>query len=204
MYFGVIWMALGMAPILVSGYYSPRHMYLASLGWAVAFGIALDILWTPRFSRHRWRRLATVVVAAVLPMLYGFSLHGVVRDWNARAAISRAAVVQIEHEARQSRGNRSSSPVSRRELGVRGAACGATAFHNNRSRRDACFVISDSFDHCCNAVLWNEYTRNALRSWHGSAGASARRRVVLGPPDRTAVARVGSRRSSAADAGRRY
>jgi hypothetical protein len=28
------------------------------------------------------------------------------------------------------------------------------------------FVISDSSDHCCNAVLWNEYTRNALRSWH--------------------------------------
>ena len=28
------------------------------------------------------------------------------------------------------------------------------------------FVISDSSDHCCNAALWNEYTRNALRSWH--------------------------------------
>ena len=55
-YFGMVWMALGIAPILVSGYYSPRHMYLASLGWSVALGIALDILWTPGFSRPIARR----------------------------------------------------------------------------------------------------------------------------------------------------
>src|SRR5204863_8445654 len=26
-------------------------------------------------------------------------------------------------------------------------------------------VISDSSDHCCNALLWDEYTRTALRAW---------------------------------------
>jgi hypothetical protein len=44
-YFGLVWIALGMAPILMSGYYSPRHMYLASLGWAVTLGVAMEVVW---------------------------------------------------------------------------------------------------------------------------------------------------------------
>jgi hypothetical protein len=163
MYYGVIWMALGMAPILVSGYYSPRHMYLASLGWAVALAIALDILWTPRFSRPL-ARLATAVVAAVVLMLYGFELHAVVREWNAQAGISRAAVVQVEHEA-------ANNPEG--TLVIAGVPRLSWAFAVPHAVRPPftttdlttrIFVISDSSDHCCNAVLWNEYTRSALRT----------------------------------------
>jgi hypothetical protein len=33
------------------------------------------------------------------------------------------------------------------------------------------FVISDSDDHCCNALLWDEYTRTALREWHGHSAS---------------------------------
>ena len=34
-YFAGVWMVLGIAPTLVAGYASPRHMYLASAGWAI-------------------------------------------------------------------------------------------------------------------------------------------------------------------------
>jgi hypothetical protein len=55
-YFGVIWIVLGVLPILMSGYYSPRHMYLASLGWTVTVSIGLEIIWraqpAPRSSSH--------------------------------------------------------------------------------------------------------------------------------------------------------
>jgi hypothetical protein len=164
-YFGVAWMALGMAPILVSGYYSPRHMYLASIGWAVALGIALDILWTPMFSRPI-ARLATAVVAAAVLMPYALELHGVVREWNAQAAISRAASAEIEQEA-------ANNPEG--TLVIAGVPRLSWAFaipHSVRPPFTATdltkriFVISDSFDHCCNALLWNEYTRSALRAWH--------------------------------------
>ncbi len=164
-YFGVIWMALGMAPILVSGYYSPRHMYMASLGWAVTLGIALDILWAPVFSRPIGRRITAGMAAAVV-MLYALQLHGVVRQWNAMAEVSRAASTQIEREAMN-------NPEG--TLVIAGVPRLSWAFAVPHSVRPPftttdltkrIFVISDSSDHCCNAVLWNEYTRTALHAWH--------------------------------------
>ena len=163
-YFGLIWLALGMAPILVSGYYSPRHMYLASLGWAVVLGAALEMLWygPPAITR----RFLAVVFAGALLFGYGSQLHGVVREWNQYAAISRAAVVQIEQEA-------ASNPDG--TLVITGVPRLSWAFAVPHAVRPPftttdltkrIFVISDSFDHCCNALLWNEYTRSALRAWH--------------------------------------
>ena len=163
-YFGLIWLALGMAPILVSGYYSPRHLYLASLGWAVVLGAALEMLWyVPPVST---RRFVAVVFVGALLFGYGSQLHGVVREWNAQAGISRAAVVQVEQEA-------ASNPEG--TLVIAGVPRLSWAFAVPHAVRPPftttdltkrIFVISDSSDHCCNAVLWNEYTRSALRSWH--------------------------------------
>jgi hypothetical protein len=166
-YFGVVWLALGVAPILVAGYYSPRHMYLASLGWAVAIGIWFEMLWysPPRATS---RMLAAVAVAIVL-FGYGWQLHRILRGWNRYAAISHAATTQIEREA-------VTGPDG--TLVIAGVPRLSWAFAVPYSVRPPftatdvtkrIFVISDSADHCCNAAQWNDYTREALRAWRDRA-----------------------------------
>jgi len=162
-YFGVIWMVLGIAPILMAGYYSPRHMNLASLGWAVTLGLALEGLLR---TRVRYTQPAASAVAVALAALYAVQLHGVVVDWGRYAAISRAAVAQIEQEA-------AAEPEG--TLVITGVPSSSWAFAvpyalqppftpTDLTRR--LFVVSDSTNHCCNAALWQEYTRHALQAWH--------------------------------------
>jgi hypothetical protein len=166
-YFGLVWVALGMLPILVSGYYSPRHMYLASLGWAVTLGIGLEILW--RSNPARILKPIAITVATALAVAYALQLRGVVGEWNHYAAISRAAVEQIEREGEM-------DPAG--TLVIAGVPRLSWAFAVPHSVRPPftpsdltmrLFVISDSFDHCCDAALWNRYTRDALRRWHDDA-----------------------------------
>ncbi len=166
-YFGVVWIALGMAPILVSGYYSPRHMYLASLGWAVAVGIALDTLGQPYLARRL--RPALIGIGSAVTIMYGAQLYDVVRDWHMRAVVSRAAVAAIEREAMN-------SPDG--TLLVVGVPTPSWAFavpHALRppfTRTDLTrrvLVISDSTLHCCDVSQWNAYTRQALRTWQAQA-----------------------------------
>jgi hypothetical protein len=167
MYFGVIWVAFGMAPILVSGYYSPRHMYLASLGWAVTLGIALDILWRARPVRYA--RVAAALGAAALLIAYAAQLRDVVRDWNSRAAISYQALVDLEQEAMN---NPDGTLIL---VGVPTASWAFAvplALRPPFTRTDLTrrvLVVSDSSLHCCPVSHWNEYTRQALQAWHGRA-----------------------------------
>ena len=185
LYFGPIWIALGMAPILVSGYYSPRHMYLASLGWAVVLGAGLEMLW------YSWpagpRRLLAVICVGMLFVGYGAQLRGVVRDWNRHAAISHAAVEQIEREAM-------ATPQGTLIVaGVPGASWNFAIPHSLHppftptDLTTRVEVISDSSDHCCDAPHWTAYTREALQTWQ-AAGAPA---VALRWDERTgAMSRV--------------
>lgn len=168
LYFGVVWTALGMAPILMAGYYSPRHMYLASLGWAVTLGIVVHA--TSELVRPRYAAVAAATMGGTVAALYAFQLHGVVRDWNRSAAISHAALRQIEHEA-------ATEPEG--TLILAGVPASAWAFAVPHSVRPPftptdltrrIFVISDSSVHCCNAVLWEKYTRTALQGWQQHAG----------------------------------
>jgi hypothetical protein len=163
-YFGVIWIALGILPILLSGYYSPRHVYLASLGWAVTVGIGLEIIW--RAQPARVLRPIGIVVVGALAVAYAVRLHGVIRDWSGYAAISRAAVEQIEREA-------DTDPEG--TLLIAGVPRSSWAFAVPHSVRapfisnevtTRLLVITDSFDHCCDAPQWDRYTRNALQRWN--------------------------------------
>lgn len=167
MYFGIVWVGLGLLPILMSGYYSPRHVYLASLGWAITVGIGLEILW--RTHPTRVLRPVAMTGAAALAIAYALQLRSVVREWNSYSAISHAAVEQIEREAE-------TNPKG--TLVIAGVPRSSWAFaipHSVRPpyvRADAgtrLSVISDSFDHCCAAPLWDRYTRDALRKWHDDA-----------------------------------
>ena len=153
-----------MAPILMSGYYSPRHMYLASLGWTVTFCIATEAIW--QVERVRYAKVAAVLTAGAVAIAYAIQLHGVVGEWNRAAAISHAAVQQIQQEA-------ATQPEG--TLVIAGVPRLSWAFavpHSVRppfTRTDVTqhiSVISDSTDYCCNALLWEQSTRAGLRAWH--------------------------------------
>jgi hypothetical protein len=166
-YFGVIWIVLGILPILMSGYYSPRHMYLASLGWAVTVGIGLEIVW--RAQPVRVLRPMGVAAVGALVLAYAVQLRAIVRDWSGYAAISRAAVQQLGREAE-------ADPQG--TLVIAGVPRSSWAFavphsvrapfiSNDVSKR--LLVVSDSFDHCCDAQQWERYTRDALHQWNEAA-----------------------------------
>ena len=93
LYFGPVWWFIGVAPILVAGYSSPRHVYLAAVGWALVVAIAFDVLMT----RARVASLQRLVISAALVVLtaYLLPLHRAVRDWNTMAAVSQRAVQDV-------------------------------------------------------------------------------------------------------------
>jgi hypothetical protein len=95
LYFGVFWWAVGVAPVLVAAYESPRHIYLASVGWAVLLGLAWDL--TPT-HRPVWRAFATVAATALIGA-YSVQLVRVVDTWETRSVVSARAVAHLEREA---------------------------------------------------------------------------------------------------------
>ena len=95
LYFGVFWWVIGVAPVLVAAYESPRHIYLAAVGWAVLLGLAYDLCPT----RHTvWRILASAGAVAVIGF-YSAQLMRVVDMWETRSIVSARAVAHLEREA---------------------------------------------------------------------------------------------------------
>jgi hypothetical protein len=108
---GPLWWLVGIAPVLVAGYESPRHVYLASMGWAILLGAALD--WGQTGVRRAFdsrdhllaqgRRsgpgLIPAICAAAVVVFYLVKLVPVVREWNTAAAISKDAASRLEQEA---------------------------------------------------------------------------------------------------------
>jgi hypothetical protein len=83
--------------------------------------------------------------------------------------ISRAAVQQLAHEAE-------ADPEG--TLVIAGVPRSSWAFAIPHSVRPPfissdvskrLLIISDSFDHCCDAPQWERYTRNALHRWNDDA-----------------------------------
>jgi hypothetical protein len=162
-YFGGIWLVLGIAPTIVAGYASPRHMYLASAGWAIVLGIAVEVLAAMRPARVA-RAIAAVAAAGVLAA-YAVILARDVRLWGVRADVSRAAVADVSRDAAAAPpGTLIIAGAPRRSwdfalpyaLRPPFVAADVTA----RAR-----VVSDSSLHCCPAVPWEAYTRRSLRAW---------------------------------------
>jgi hypothetical protein len=161
-YFLLVWIALGAAPTLVAGYASPRHMYLASAGWAIALAIGLEALWQ---AGRRWLRSAAIVAVAAVLAAYAVQLRAVVRDWNTRAAVSQRAVADVEREAL-------ASPAG--SLIIAGVPRASWEFALPHALRppftqvdltSRVSVISRSSLYCCPAIQWEEYTRRTLRAW---------------------------------------
>jgi hypothetical protein len=91
----VCWWVIGVAPVLVAAYESPRHVYLASVGWAVLLGLAFNLVAQGRRGRH----MAAIGAAALVLGAYSFQLVLVVQDWERRSFVSARAVADLEREA---------------------------------------------------------------------------------------------------------
>lgn len=163
LYFSMIWLVLGIAPTVVAGYASPRHMYLASTSWAISLGIAFEVLWRARPGRV----MKPVAAAAAAAVLIAYTAHLVddVRRWETRSMVSRRALVDLEREAL-------GAPPG--TLIIAGAPRESWDFalpHALRppfTRADLTqrvSVISDSSIQCCPAVQWEAYTRGAVQAW---------------------------------------
>ena len=96
LYFGPCWWFLNLAPLVVVGYESTRHVYLASVGWAVVVGLVFDAMW---HQRHAAFRYATLVASAGLFVFYTVGLRAEVAEWNVRARVSQKVVADLERQA---------------------------------------------------------------------------------------------------------
>ncbi len=86
-----------MLPIAVAGYHSPRHVYLAAVGWAVVLGIAFEAAWQARASRT-WHRVVAAGSALVL-LFYVVPLYRSVHEWRTTAAVSHKVVRDVRSAA---------------------------------------------------------------------------------------------------------
>ena len=168
LYFGVVWTVLGLLPTIVSTYTSPRHAYLASIGWALTVGIACDTIWRARANRVVG--VAAWVGAAALLVAYAVQLRLTVIDWNLRAVMSQKAVVDLERIAMD---------VPDGTLIVAGVSPDAWRFAlpfaasppfatTNLTQRVS--VISGASLYCCAVSQWDAYTRERLRTWLSRPG----------------------------------
>jgi hypothetical protein len=156
-------MALGILPTVVSTYGSPRHAYLASLGWALTVGIAFDAMW--RVRAKRVVSVAACVGATALLIAYAVQLRPIVMDWNARAVMSRKAVMDLERIATDApAGTLIVAGVSPRAW-TYALPFAATPPFVRSDLTQRVSVISGSSLHCCAADQWDAYTRERLRSW---------------------------------------
>ena len=96
LFFGPLWWVIGVAPIAVAGYESPRHVYLAAAGWAIVLGILRDLAWARARSvgvrrlAQRWRWRGRVLRSRAASRS---------REWNRMAAVSHKVVRDVRAEA---------------------------------------------------------------------------------------------------------
>ena len=162
-FFGVLWFVIGIGPVALAGYESPRHAYLASAGWAFMLAVAADGLYG-RLRSPGIRRTVVAAVAALL-VIYLVRLVPVVDGWRSSARISAAAVTRVQHEAAAAvPGTLMIVGVPRRSwewsspfmLGPPFAAAGLV---------DRVRLVNPWRLHCCGREHWNDYTRLRIQGW---------------------------------------
>ena len=163
-FFGVIWWVLGVAPILVAAYDSPRHIYLATLAWAIVLGVALDgVAFHPRWSRRSWRVMAAAAACIVL-VVYAAELVRVVDEWGTRARVAQAAVRDLEREVRAAPAGSlivAAAPVRSWEWALPFVLRPPFVGPGLEGRVS---VITPQALHCCRAQ-WESFTRSTLEAW---------------------------------------
>jgi len=160
--FVLAWLVLGLLPVVVAGYESPRHVYLASPGWAWLVALLAQALWQGSPARV-WRPAAVAAVALLLG-LYATQVAADVRLWNARARVAKAAVNDLDRElAAVPDGTLVvlGAPARSWEWALPFAARPPYAAHDHWTRLN---IVSPQALHCCR-VLWEAHTRFTIERW---------------------------------------
>jgi hypothetical protein len=162
LYFGPVWMLVGLIPTIAAAYESPRHSYLASMAWAMSAGFAIQAVWA-HVRSPRLRISATVVALAVMAA-YLVPLRGALRNLHTAASISKLAATDLHREA---------SSVAPGTLMIVGAPVRSWEWAlplvarppfapEDLTRR--VFIVSPWLLHCCRTE-WLEDTHRTLRAW---------------------------------------
>jgi hypothetical protein len=164
-FFGPAWWAIGVAPVVVAGYESPRHVYLAAVAWAILLGITAQVVaqWPAGGARRDWQRAVMVACAGVLAA-YAVGLDREVDRWNEKSVVSRRMVAALEVTA-------GAAPAG--ALILVGAPPGSWEWalpfaaqppYTASDLTDRVRIISPQLLHCCRAQ-WSDYTRETIRAW---------------------------------------
>ena len=165
LYFGPVWWLIGIAPVLVAGYSSPRHVYLAAAGWAIVLGMLLEHASRATLMRSARRAIATAAV--IVLAWYGVGLLRSVREWNVIAGVSHAAVLDTRAAA-LSLPERSLVIVGAPERSWEWALPYAVRPPFVRTDLgERVFIISPRALSCC-PTQWFDETRTALERWSAS------------------------------------
>lgn len=162
LFFGGVWWVLGVAPIIVAGYESPRHVYLAAAGWAILMGIAARAI--AAAAGGRAPNAVMAAAAAAIISFYAIQLWTVVGQWNTAADISRRAVAALEREAQASEPGTlviAGVPISSWEWA---SPFMARPPYTQTDLTAKVRIITPWRLHCCRAQ-WLDYTRARLGEW---------------------------------------
>jgi len=162
-FFLIVWIALGVAPTIVAGYASPRHMYLAAAGWAISLGIVLAMFGSARpqpLMKAGGMAFAAFVVAA-----YAMQLRADVRLWSLRSDVSHQVLADIAREATTTpNGTLIVIDAPQRSWNFASPHALRPPFTDDDLTKRVS-VISHSMIYCCPAHVWEPDMRKALRQW---------------------------------------
>jgi hypothetical protein len=159
LFFGVIWWVLSIAPVVVAGYESPRHIYVASMAWAILLGLALDLA-----PKRGFVRAASALAAGLVLAAYTSQLTRAVWEWETRAFVSRKAVVDLEHEVLAAPAGAlivAVAPVRSWEWALPFVLRPPFVSSDVQGRA---LVVTPHLLHCCRGQ-WEAFTRETLRVW---------------------------------------
>jgi hypothetical protein len=175
LFFGPVWWIIGIAPLLVT-YDTPRHLYLAAAGPALATGMLVQRLWG---SCARPARVAGVGVAAGLLGACLVLVQQPIRAWNAAGALSGDVSHAVQGQVdRLPTGSLLVLDVDGQEGWQRGGAllwAWALPFAlqppfapTDLTRR--VFVVAPPSTYCCPRDQWFAKARGGLRAWSARPG----------------------------------
>lgn len=165
--FVIGWWWIGAAPVIVAGYESPRHVYLASAAWA--FGLALILDWALARAMRPAVRAAIAVAGVAVVALYTVRLHEQLQWWHLMARISKSAVERVNQEALAAPPGTlilMRVPVKSWEWGIPFVL---RPPYQTSDLTTKVRVVAPWQLYCCGAQQWGDYAREHLRAWMSSA-----------------------------------
>jgi hypothetical protein len=161
LFFGPCWWFLSLVPLVVVAYESTRHVYLASVGWAIIVGLVFHII---RHRRHAAFRYATLVASVGVFVFYAAGLQAEVAEWHTRARVSQKVVADLEREALAAPEGSLlvvGAPVRSWEWALPFAA---ERPFTRVDLAERVSIVSPVLIDCCRAQ-WRERTRRTIQIW---------------------------------------